>query len=239
VAVEALVRWTHPDRGPISPAEFIPIAEDTGVIVDLGRWVLRTACQQVTQWRREHPALKLSVNVSGRQLTDGRLTGDLESILAETGLAPGALTLELTESVLMDDPVQSLTRLQELKRSGVLLALDDFGTGYSSLAYLHRFPVDELKIDKSFVDKIGSTEADLAIVRVIVELARILHLTTTAEGVETPEQADLLTSVGCTLGQGYLFARPLTTNDVPEFLARRPAPATIPGQRRPVTGVRT
>ena len=236
VAVEALVRWTHPDRGPISPAEFIPIAEDTGVIVDLGRWVLRTACHQIVQWRREHPALKLSVNVSGRQLTDGHLAGDLESILVETGLEPGALTLELTESVLMDDPVQSLTRLQELKRIGVLLALDDFGTGYSSLAYLHRFPVDELKIDKSFVDKIGSSEADLAIVRVVVELARILHLTTTAEGVETPEQAELLTSVGCTLGQGYLFARPLTKDDIPEFLARRPPPAPIPGQRAPGQG---
>jgi len=220
VGVEALVRWTHPEQGPISPATFVPIAEDTGVVVDLGRWVLREACRQVARWRQEiHPQLGVSVNISGRQLTDGRLAEDVAAVLAETGLDAAALTLELTESILMEDPVESLARLQELKRLGVLLSLDDFGTGYSSLSYLHRFPVDELKIDRSFIEKIDTTEADLAIVRAVVELARILQLRVTAEGVETGRQRDLLAELGCEVGQGYLFSRPLSGEDVPAYLA--------------------
>jgi len=230
IGVEALVRWTHPEQGPISPATFIPIAEDTGVVVELGRWVLRDACRQVARWRRElYPELGVSVNISARQLTDGRLAADVQAVLAETGLDPAALTLELTESVLMEDPVESLSRLHELKQLGVLVSLDDFGTGYSSLSYLHRFPVDELKIDKSFIDKIATTEADLAIVRAVVELARILQLRVTAEGVETQEQADLLAGLGCEVGQGYLFARPLSSADVPAYLARN----LIPQQQAP------
>jgi EAL domain-containing protein (putative c-di-GMP-specific phosphodiesterase class I) len=220
VGVEALVRWRHPHRGQISPATFIPIAEETGVIVDLGRWVLLEGCRQAAAWRATtDPQLGLSVNVSGRQLIDGQFADDVAAALAENGLPAQALTLELTETVLMDDPADSQQRLSELKRLGVRLAIDDFGTGYSSLAYLRQFPVDELKIDKSFIDTIGVAEADLAIVRTVVELARILGLRTTAEGIETGLQADLLRRLGCESGQGYHFARPLAAVDVAEFIA--------------------
>jgi diguanylate cyclase (GGDEF)-like protein len=221
VGIEALVRWTHPVRGLISPATFIPIAEETGVIVDLGHWVLVESCRQVARWRRtSDPQLRLSVNVSGRQLLEGKFADDVAAALAETGLPAHALTLELTETVLMDDPGDSQERLSELKRLGVQLAIDDFGTGYSSLAYLREFPVDELKIDKSFIDTIGDAEADLAIVRTVVELARILGLHTTGEGIETELQANMLRGLGCESGQGYHFARPLDSTDVPGFLAR-------------------
>ena len=226
VGVEALVRWDHPVRGLISPATFIPIAEETGTIVDLGRWVLRDSCRQAARWRATtDPQLGLSVNVSGRQLVDGQFADEVAAALAETGLPAQALTLELTETVLMDDPADSQQRLSELKRLGVRLAIDDFGTGYSSLAYLRQFPVDELKIDKSFIDTIGVAEADLAIVRTVVELSRILGLRTTAEGIETRLQADLLRRLGCASGQGFHFARPLDVDAVGDFLIRhRPAP---------------
>ena len=225
VGVEALVRWTHPVRGLISPVTFIPIAEETGTIVELGRWVLRESCRQAAHWRATtDPQLGLSVNVSGRQLVDGRFADEVAAALAESGLPAQALTLELTETVLMDDPADSQQRLSELKRLGVRLAIDDFGTGYSSLAYLRQFPVDELKIDKSFIDTIGSAEADLAIVRTVVELSRILGLRTTAEGIESRLQADLLRRLGCASGQGYHFARPLDVGAVADFLVRhRPA----------------
>jgi diguanylate cyclase (GGDEF)-like protein len=222
VGMEALVRWSHPQRGLISPATFIPIAEETGTIVELGRWVLRESCRQAALWRAStDPQLGLSVNVSGRQLTDGRFADDVAAVLAETGLPAQALTLELTETVLMDDPADSHQRLSELKRLGVRLAIDDFGTGYSSLAYLRQFPVDELKIDKSFIDTIGAADEDLAIVRTVIELARILGLRTTAEGIETKLQADLLRRLDCTSGQGYYFARPLDVATVAGFLAKR------------------
>jgi diguanylate cyclase (GGDEF)-like protein len=227
--VEALVRWTHPQRGQISPVTFIPIAEETGVIVDLGRWVLLESCRQAAHWREtSDPNLGLSVNVSGRQLVDGRFADDVEAALAESGMPAHALTLELTETVLMDDPAMSVQRLSELKRLGVRLAIDDFGTGYSSLAYLRQFPVDELKIDKSFIDTIGQAEADLAIVRTVVELARILGLHTTAEGIESKQQADLLHRLGCESAQGYHFARPMDSRDVAGFLARHQSPPASP-----------
>jgi diguanylate cyclase (GGDEF)-like protein len=229
LGVEALARWTHPTRGAISPALFIPMAEETGAIVDLGRWVLRESCRQVAQWRQEgSPSLALSVNVSARQLLDGQLAVDVEEVLAETGLPPASLTLELTESVLMDEPTRSLHRLRELKGLGVRLAIDDFGTGYSSLSYLRQFPVDELKIDKSFIDRIGAGKEDFAIVRTVIELAHTLDMQTTAEGIETPDQVDSLRRLGCEVGQGYHFARPLDAGRVNDYLAghRRPA-ATV------------
>jgi diguanylate cyclase (GGDEF)-like protein len=220
VAVEVLARWTHPTRGPISPEIFIPLAEETGVIIELGRWVLRESCRQVTQWRRSgHAELALSVNVSARQLLDGQLAVDVAEILAETGLPASVLTLELTETVLMDDPIRSLHRLRELKGLGVRLAIDDFGTGYSSLSYLRQFPVDELKIDRSFIDRISAGSDDLAIVRTIIELAQTLNMQTTAEGIETPSQLDSVRLLGCQAGQGYLFARPLDAGDVSEFFS--------------------
>jgi EAL domain-containing protein (putative c-di-GMP-specific phosphodiesterase class I) len=219
LGVEALARWTHPVRGVISPAVFIPLAEETGAILDLGRWILRESCRQVAQWRRTgFPALALSVNVSARQLLDDRLATDVEEILTDTGLPATALTLELTESVLMEEPIKSLQALRELRGLGVRLAIDDFGTGYSSLSYLRQFPVDELKIDKSFIDRIGAGEQDFAIVRTVIELARALNLHTTAEGIETPAQLDSLRHLGCEAGQGYHFARPLDADRVPDHL---------------------
>jgi len=226
VGVEALARWTHPTRGAISPALFIPMAEETGTIVDLGRWVLRESCQQVARWRQEDdPTLTLSVNVSARQLLDGQLAADIEQVLTETGLPPAALTLELTESVLMDEPTRSLQRLRELKGLGVRLAIDDFGTGYSSLSYLRHFPVDELKIDKSFIDRINAGQEDFAIVRTVIELAHTLDMQTTAEGIETPDQLDSLRRLGCEVGQGYHFARPLDANRVHDYLTNHRQPS--------------
>jgi diguanylate cyclase (GGDEF)-like protein len=227
--VEALARWTHPTRGAISPALFIPMAEETGAIVDLGRWVLRESCRQVAQWRQDgNSTLTLSVNVSARQLLDGQLATDIEEVLAETGLPAAALTLELTESVLMDEPTKSLQRLRELKGLGVRLAIDDFGTGYSSLSYLRHFPVDELKIDKSFIDRINAGQEDFAIVRTVIELAHTLDMQTTAEGIETADQLDSLQRLGCEIGQGFHFARPLDANRVHDYLTSQPShPAMV------------
>ena len=219
IGVEALARWNHPTRDAISPAVFIPLAEETGIIVELGRRILWKR-RQVTRWRQEaFPALNLSVNVSARQLLDGQFARTVQEVLADTGLPPAALTLELTESVLMDEPTRSLHWLRELKGLGVRLAIDDFGTGYSSLSYLRQFPVDELKIDKSFIDRIGGGPTDLAIVRTVIELAQTLNLHTTAEGIEIPAQLQSLRRLGCKAGQGYLFARPLDAHHVSDYLA--------------------
>jgi diguanylate cyclase (GGDEF)-like protein len=228
--VEALARWNHPTRNEISPAVFIPLAEETGTIVELGRRVLWESCRQVARWRGEgFPTLGLSVNVSARQLRDGQLAATVQEVLADTGLPAAALTLELTESVLMDEPTRSLHWLRELKGLGVRLAIDDFGTGYSSLSYLRQFPVDELKIDKSFIDRIGAGPTDLAIVRTVIELARTLNLHTTAEGIETPAQLRTLRRLGCQTGQGYLFARPLDAHHIGDYLAsQRDRPTFAP-----------
>jgi diguanylate cyclase (GGDEF)-like protein len=221
LGVETLIRWRHPERGMISPALFVPIAEDTGAVIEMGRWVLVQSCRQVAAWRRNaRPDLGLNINVSARQLSDGELAKDVISTLAETGLPASALTLELTETVLMEDPEGITAQLSELRRIGVQVGIDDFGTGYSSLSYLRRFPVDKLKIDKSFIDNIETVEEDLAIVRTVVDLARILSLETTAEGIESEAQADLLRDVGCEVGQGYFFARPLPPEEIPGFLSK-------------------
>ncbi|GAB3272827.1 EAL domain-containing protein [Kineosporia babensis] len=221
LGVETLIRWRHPERGMISPALFVPIAEETGAVIEMGRWVLVQSCRQVAAWRRGGwPDLGLNINVSARQLSDGVLAQEVISTLAETGLPASALTLELTETVLMEDPEGITAQLSELRRLGVQVGIDDFGTGYSSLSYLRRFPVDKLKIDKSFIDNIETVEEDLAIVRTVVDLARILSLETTAEGIESPAQADLLRDVGCEVGQGYYFARPLPPEEIPGFLSR-------------------
>jgi PAS domain S-box-containing protein/diguanylate cyclase (GGDEF)-like protein len=207
---EALVRWPHPERGLIPPAEFIPVAESTGVIVTLGEWVLGQACAQLAAWRRSHPAandLGMSVNVSARQLANG-LVHRVERVLGESGIDPAWLTLELTESALMSDERRSREVLGELRRMKVGLSLDDFGTGYSSLAYLHRFPVDYLKVDRSFVSDLGR-ESGTPIVGAIVGLAHNLGIRVVAEGVETASQLDHLRRLGCESAQGYLFSRPV------------------------------
>ena len=215
-SVEALLRWTHPERGPIGPDVFIPVAEETGLIVEIGRWVLETAVAQVAEWQRTQPGargLGVTVNVSGRQLFHESLVGDVERVAAESGIAPGTLGLEITESVLMDEG-DAVTVLEALRARGARLSLDDFGTGYSSLSYLKRFPLDTLKIDRSFVSGLGTGQDDTALVATIVSMAGTLGLEVVAEGVETEEQLRLLRDLGCDRAQGFLLARPLPPADL-------------------------
>ena len=224
IGVEALVRWQHPTRGTLGPDVFIPVAEETGMIVPLGRWILRQACLQCATWRREHPqaggptGLGVAINVSSHQLLHPSLPGDVAAALDDAGLDPQALLLEITESALVQDTPAVLERLRELKLLGLRLAVDDFGTGYSSLSYLRRLPVDVLKIDKTFIDGLGHGRHDIALTRTIIGLGATLALRCVAEGVEDAEQQAHLKSLGCELGQGYLFARPLEADAVAGLL---------------------
>jgi diguanylate cyclase (GGDEF)-like protein len=210
VATEALVRWRHPERGLIPPDRFIPIADDSGLIVDIGEWVLRQSCRQAKAWHeRGFADLSVSVNVSAVQFGQPRLLDVVHRALADSDLKPQALTLEITESVLMQDAETAVGMLRALKRMGVRLSIDDFGTGYSSLSYLKRFPIDILKIDKSFVRGLGENEEDTAIIYTIMALAKSLRLRTVAEGVETASQAQLLRKARCDRFQGFHFGRPV------------------------------
>ncbi len=218
--VEALVRWNHPRRGLVGPTDFIPVAEETGLIVPLGRWVLERACWQAKTWQNgtfEH--LTMSVNVSARQIQEPAFVQEVADVLAATGLAPERLTLELTESVLMQDVDAIAMTLDALKGLGIRLAIDDFGTGFSSLSYLRRFPIDELKIDRSFVATMNTGPDESALVRSILKLGETLHLETVAEGIEQADQLAELRTLGAALGQGYFFAMPLTPEDLSVFLA--------------------
>ncbi|ANJ75019.1 EAL domain-containing protein [Ralstonia insidiosa] len=217
--VEALVRWRHPEIGVIGPGEFIAVAEETGLIVPLGLWVLRTACKQAARWMREDGvALRVSVNLSGRQARDPALVQNVLNVLAETGLPPHMLELEITESVLMEDIEANIALLEALHLAGISLSIDDFGTGYSSLAYLQRFPIQKLKIDRSFVQRMpGDGEA---IAGAVIAMAHSLKMEVVAEGVEDAEQLALLRKAGCDLGQGYLFSRPLQAQPLMAWLQR-------------------
>lgn len=207
---EALMRWESPEKGSTSPALFIPLAESNGLIELLGRWVLRMACHQAKQWQAEgHPDFYVSVNVSPRQFRQDDLLDSIKGSLAESGLSPFSLMLEITEGVLMQDPERSGAILTELRSCGVRIAIDDFGTGYSSLAYLKKFPLSVLKIDKSFVDELPHCDEDVAIISAVLSLARGLGLSVVAEGVETDEQLQFLASRGCDLVQGYLKGKPM------------------------------
>jgi diguanylate cyclase (GGDEF)-like protein/PAS domain S-box-containing protein len=220
---EALVRWQHPMRGTVAPDEFIPIAEETGLIVPIGRFVLRESCRQMAEWRAKLPGgenLTVSVNLSTKQLSAPTLFEDLERILQETKLDPAALKLELTESTLIDDPESAQTLLEKLRARGVRLYIDDFGTGYSSLSYLHHFAIDGLKIDKSFVDMVGQPNRKAAIVPSIVSLAHSLGIEVIAEGVETEDQVEALRHLQCREGQGYLFSRPVRSEEATGFIER-------------------
>jgi EAL domain-containing protein (putative c-di-GMP-specific phosphodiesterase class I) len=220
---EALVRWRHPVKGLIPPAEFISVAEETGHIVPLGRWVLQEAIRQAVEWGATCPdrgPFSLSVNVSARQLQDPDLVGQLTRMLYETGFNPAHLVLEITESVLMKDMAGTVGRLRELKELGLRLAIDDFGTGYSSLGYLRQFPVDVLKIDRAFVEDIADGTEQSAVARAIIGLSDALHLTTVAEGIETAGQLRLLRALGCELGQGYYFSPPLPATAFEALLQR-------------------
>jgi diguanylate cyclase (GGDEF)-like protein len=217
--LEALLRWAHPRRGLVMPFEFIPLAEETRLIVELGRWVLQEACRQAAQWRDDPQTGRpwVSVNLSGLQLLDGNIEADVAAALAAAGLEPEGLTLEITETVLVQDVAAAVDRLENLRALGVSIAIDDFGTGYSSLRYIRRFPADMLKIAKPFVDGLHD-ETDAALVRTIIALADSLGLRTVAEGIEDSEQLARLRDLGCTLGQGYLFARPVAPEDATELL---------------------
>ncbi|HEX4947155.1 MAG TPA: EAL domain-containing protein, partial [Blastocatellia bacterium] len=209
---EALVRWQHPERGIVPPMEFIPVAEETGLIVPLGHWVLEESCRQVREWQTLFPAfrsLTLSVNLSGKQLNNPKLIQEVKDILFDTGFDPSCLKLEITESVVMENAEASTVLLKQLRTLGLQLSIDDFGTGYSSLSYLHRFPVTTLKIDRSFVSRMGQGDENLEIVRTIVTLAKNLTMDVVAEGIETQEQRAQLHALGCQYGQGYLFSKPL------------------------------
>jgi diguanylate cyclase (GGDEF)-like protein/PAS domain S-box-containing protein len=222
--LEALVRWEHPARGTVAPLDFIPLAEETGLIVPIGRWVLREACLQARRLQerfRQSPPLHMSVNLSARQLQRPEIVGEIAEILMETELAPDSLVVEITESVMMQDMDLSIQRLAELKELGVKLAVDDFGTGYSSLNYIRRFPVDILKVDKSFVDGVNEGGEESALTAAIIELAGILRLRPVAEGIERADQLEKLLDLRCDLGQGYYFARPLPLEGVDELLTAR------------------
>jgi diguanylate cyclase (GGDEF)-like protein len=220
VGVEALARWVHPLRGPIAPLTFIPLAEEIGVISELGRWVLTEACGQLAAWRALAPGLVLNVNLSAQQLRDPGLPEEVARTLSATGLPGSALTLEITESMLLAGEDDIAGMLRALKGLGLSIAIDDFGTGYSSLAYLRQFPVDALKIDKSFIDSVAGSAEDSALARTIVELGRGMRLETIAEGIESSEQLEHLRALRCELGQGYHFSHPLAGEDFTVYLRR-------------------
>jgi diguanylate cyclase (GGDEF)-like protein len=213
-SAEALIRWMHPTRGIVSPAEFIPLAEDCGLIGAIGGWVIREACRQTRAWQLDGvPTLRVSVNLSASQFRDSGLVDSIRRALDDAGLQARYLEVELTESAVMSDPEKSIAVLEQLSAMGVLVSVDDFGTGYSSMSYLRRFPIDKLKIDRVFINEIVSRPEDASIVRAIVSLAHSLRLKVVAEGVETPAQLDFLKTAGCDEYQGYHFSRPLPATD--------------------------
>ena len=218
---EALVRWRHPVRGIVSPAEFIPVAEDTELIIPIGTWVLREACRQVREWQTNYPSptpLTISVNLSGKQFNQLDLVTQVKQILFQTGLDPRSLRLEITESMVMEDAEAATAMLRQLRSLDVQLSIDDFGTGYSSLSYLHRFPVNILKIDQSFVGRMTMDEESMGIVETIITLAQKLKMAVVAEGIETDEQRQKLIALNCVYGQGYLFSRPVSADAAIELI---------------------
>jgi EAL domain-containing protein (putative c-di-GMP-specific phosphodiesterase class I) len=218
-----LVRWRHPERGLLLPKEFIPLAEETGLIIPLGRWVLHEACHQAREWQVHYGIadhFHMAVNISARHFQHDGLVRDVSDALESSGLDPGSLVLEITESVLVQDAESVIARMLELKVIGIAFAIDDFGTGYSSLSYLKRFPIDILKVDKSFVDDVGESAESGVLAEAIVQLGNTLHLQTIAEGIEQAHQVDDLRALGCQFGQGFFFARPLRVDQVDSLLCQ-------------------
>jgi diguanylate cyclase (GGDEF)-like protein len=216
--MEALIRWEHPKRGTVQPDDFIPLLEETGLIVEVGAWVLREACLQGMRWRRSGHRVGMAVNVAARQLDSDDFVHVLADVLEESGLEPDALTLEITETTIMSDAEQTARRLAVIKELGVRVAIDDFGTGYSSLAYLQRFPVDALKIDRSFISRLRDDAEGETLIRTLVQLGKSLSIETLAEGIEETDELSLLQEEKCDNGQGFLFARPLAVGDCDLFL---------------------
>ncbi len=230
VGLEALLRWTHPTHGVIMPADFVPLAEETGLIVPIGRWILNEACRQVAHWRHTISGcerLGIAINVSGRQLQGPPFVSDVRDALDLAGIDPGAVTLEITESILLADTESISQQLHALKQLGVHLAIDDFGTGYSSLSYLTQFPLDVMKLDKSFLAGIGDSSDRRALLRSIIDMGHSLHLSTLGEGIETEAELNRLRACGCDLGQGFLFARPLTPADATRRLGQVVSPIPV------------
>ncbi len=221
VGFESLLRWQHPERGMVSPANFIAMAEETGLIIQVGQWVLRQSCKQLRQWQAYHPQLPLyiSVNLSVRQFSQPNLVGHIDMILRETGLSSDCLKLEITESAVMDNPARANEVLSQLRARRIQLSIDDFGTGYSSLSYLHKFPINTLKIDGSFIRNMGADLQSTGIVGAIIALADNLGMEVVAEGIETESQLARLTTLGCEYGQGYFFSRPLDADRAEHLIA--------------------
>jgi diguanylate cyclase (GGDEF)-like protein/PAS domain S-box-containing protein len=233
IGAEALVRWQHPTRGLVPPLEFIPLAEETGLIVPLGSWILRQACRQLAEWQKIRGGgepFVMNVNLSSRQLVREAIAEEVAAAVDESGIRASWLVLEVTETVLMSDPVAAAKALEQIRDLGVRVALDDFGSGYSSLSHLRRFPIDIVKIDKSFVDDVAGEGAESAIARGIIDLGKAMNIQTVAEGIEVDAQAEILRSLGCDLGQGYFFARPMESSDWAGML--RPDLASDDGRRR-------
>jgi EAL domain-containing protein (putative c-di-GMP-specific phosphodiesterase class I) len=244
IGFEALLRWFHRERGFVSPAEFIPIAEETGHIVPITTWILKETCNQLAKWQKisyAHRQLIVSVNISGRHLSYQSLLVDVEMALDSTKLSPSSLKLEITESAAMENAEQTIRMLSHLKSLGVQLSIDDFGTGYSSLSYLHRLPLDTLKIDRSFVNSVGENGEDSEILQTIVSLAKNLKMRVIAEGIETESQLNILKNLGCDYGQGYLMSKPLPKDAIEELLYQKRSwlPAKSEAGLGPVTGLST
>lgn len=250
IGFEALIRWNHPRRGLVPPLEFIPVSEETGLIVPITLWILRDACKQAVEWQKRSPlnkSLMISVNLSGKHFADGNLVRQVQKIIDETGINPGCLKLEITESAVMENAETVILMLKQLKEIGVQLSIDDFGTGYSSLSYLHRFPIDTLKVDRSFVSTMENGTENGEIVRTIVALAKTLGMNVIAEGIETIHQIHQLRILGCEYGQGYLFSRPVPSHEADQMVNNRDRwqqmlPPTSPhlslNQKRDVTHLR-
>jgi len=228
IGVEALVRWQHPDLGLVPPSKFIPIAEETGLIVPLGEWVLRTACTQAAVWHAQGLQLQMGVNLSARQFEQPDLVDMVEEILRETGLDPNWLNLELTESTIIRNHEYASQTLRQLKELGITIAIDDFGTGYSSLSYLCRFPLDALKVDRSFITSLTDSAKDQAVVKGLIDLAHDLDLDVVAEGVETDAQEASLRSLGCNIIQGFLFSPPVPSAELDSLMERAGVEKQLP-----------
>lgn len=233
VGFEALIRWQHPTKGLISPDDFIPIAEDTELILDIGEWLLEEACKQLQQWQQKYAEnsqislLKMSINLACQQLQEPQFIAKLDRILESTGVAGSSLRLEITESALIEPEGGVRDTLEQIRKRNIKLSIDDFGTGYSCLSYLRRFPIDNLKIDRSFIEQMNFNSENLEIVRVIITLAKVLGMDAISEGVETAQQLQQLKDLGCEFGQGYLFAKPLSTTEVELMLKDLSQPSLL------------
>ncbi len=227
--VEALIRWRHPRRGIVQPDDFIPLLEETGLITEIGGWVLDRACTQGAAWRAAGHPIGIAVNVSARQLDTDQLIEDVQGALGRSGLPPEALTIEITETTLMRNVQETIRRLTAVKELGVRIAIDDFGTGYSSLAHLQQFPVDALKIDRSFITGLRHNKEGETLIHTLVQLGKALSIETFAEGIEEQHELTLLRGEECDSGQGFLFARPLDVSAIERFLQRWDAAAAAAG----------